>query len=106
MTAPIESARPICNLGCCSAEVTALPDGGWKQTDKGWALDPRRREHVRREWRHESDRIDLAQAGLPQCALCGQRAVRLDRFGFCSRSKGEHEAWRAEARREEQVVTR
>lgn len=102
----LAASDAVCAAGCCTVEAASLPDGGWKQTDKGWVLDPRRREHVRLQWRRESDRIDQAQARLPRCALCGQRAVTLDRFGLCSKSKGEHAAWRAEARREEQVSVR
>lgn len=29
--------------------------------------------------------IDLMQAGYPTCVVCGQRCIRLDKFGTCSK---------------------
>lgn len=42
--------------------------------------------------------IDQRQAHHPTCALCGQRAVRLDKHGLCSKNTKPHEDWRKEAR--------
>lgn len=42
--------------------------------------------------------IDARQADAPTCALCGQRVIKLDKFGLCSKVKGEHDEWRADAR--------
>jgi hypothetical protein len=106
MTAPTTVPGAVCALGCCTAEVAALRDGGWSTNDKGWKLDDRRREHVTREYAAISARIDHAHAGYPQCALCGQRVIKLDRFGLCSKDKGEHAEWRADMRRDEKVGAR
>lgn len=75
-------------------------------TDKGWVLNPLRREHVDRVNRAASAAIDKAQAHYPTCALCGQRCIRLDKYGLCSKDKGEHAAWRADARRDEKAGAR
>ncbi|MGZ0067835.1 hypothetical protein [Microbacterium arborescens] len=84
-----------CRLGCCTPEVAALPDGGWSSTEKGWTLDVRRREHVRRERAAEFARIDQMHAEIyPACRLCGQRAIRLDTFGLCSKTGEAHKARR------------
>lgn len=42
--------------------------------------------------------IDHQQRHFPACALCGQRAVKLDRFGLCSKTTEQHNEWRADAR--------
>ena len=47
--------------------------------------------------------VDASQAHYPTCALCGQRAVRLDRFGLCSKTSDPHKEWRAEARADEKA---
>ena len=39
-----------------------------------------------------------AQSHYPACRLCGQRAIRLDKFGLCSKKATQHEEWRAAAR--------
>lgn len=80
-----------CDLGCCTPEVAALPDGGWSSTEKGWVLDDRRREHVRRERAAEFARIDQMHAEIYRpCVLCGQRSIRLDKHGLCSKTGENH----------------
>ena len=39
-----------------------------------------------------------AQSHYPACRLCRQRAIRLDKFGLCSKKLTPHEEWRAAAR--------
>ncbi|RKE60442.1 hypothetical protein [Microbacterium sp. AG238] len=83
--------KAACKFGCCTREVAALPDGGWSLTDKGWVLDIRRQEHVRRERAAELARIDQMHAAIYRaCAACGQLAIRLDTFGLCSKTTEVH----------------
>lgn len=42
--------------------------------------------------------IDHRQRPFPACALCEQRAVKLDRFGLCSKTSEAHQDWRAGVR--------
>ncbi|MBQ9916907.1 MAG: hypothetical protein IJO71_06870 [Microbacterium sp.] len=84
-----------CRYGCCTPEVAALPDGGWKSTEKGWVIDDRRAEHLRREWAATSARIDRTQGDYPRCKGCGQRVLALDAAGLCSRVTESHKAYRA-----------
>ena len=42
--------------------------------------------------------IDDRQAVHAECALCGQRSVRLDKFGLCSKKSRPHNDWRDEVR--------
>lgn len=87
--------RDVCGFRCCTREVAALTDGGWSLTDKGWVLDVRRQEHVRRERAAELTRIDQMHAAIyRQCAACGQLAIRLDTFGLCSKTTDAHKARR------------
>ena len=51
-------------------------------------------------------RIDRAQASYPRCALCGQRCVKLDRFGLCSKTSEPHQEWRARGRAERKAGVR
>lgn len=44
--------------------------------------------------------IDERQKHHPKCALCGQRAIRLDTFGLCSKNSEPHEEWRKAGRAE------
>ena len=44
------------------------------------------------------EEIDHQQAGCPTCALCGQRANRLDKYGLCSKTSEAHQDWRAGVR--------
>lgn len=81
-----------CKLGCCTAEVAALPRGGWD--DAGSKIDPRRREHLRREWAATSARIDRMQGDYPKCKLCGQATMRLDAAGLCTKVTDAHKAHR------------
>lgn len=83
-----------CRLGCCTPEVAALADGGWKSAEKGWAIDDRRREHLRREWAATAARIDRMQSDYPKCKLCGQATLRLDAAGLCSKIDTSHKAYR------------
>lgn len=50
--------------------------------------------------------VDQRQAHHPTCALCGQRTLRLDRFGLCSKVSEPHKKWRAETRAEQQALGR
>ncbi|MCW2165088.1 hypothetical protein B0I12_002243 [Microbacterium hydrothermale] len=49
MTAPTRVPGAVCAYGCCTAEVAALPNGGWSTTDKGWKArrPPPRARHTR-----------------------------------------------------------
>lgn len=89
MTAPTRLPGAVCAYGCCTAEVAALPNGGWSTADKGWKLDDRRREHVTREYAAISARIDRTHSDYPKCP-CGQQAMALDKFGLCSKTDIEH----------------
>lgn len=42
----------------------------------------------------------------PKCALCGQHAVTLDRFGLCSKTSDSHKAWRTDARADNRKARR
>lgn len=86
------AAAAGCALGCCTADVAELPNGGW--SEDGTKIDPRRREHLTREWAATSARLDRRHADYPKCKLCGQRAMFLDAAGLCSKVKGAHEAYR------------
>lgn len=77
-----------CRLECCTPEVAALPAGGWSAD--GLTIDPRRREHLRREWSATSARIDRKHADYLKCP-CGQRAMALDKFGLCSKVDARHQ---------------
>ena len=53
------------------------------------------------EWTPNLPRVRELLAGLghyPACRLCRQRAIRLDKFGLCSKKLTPHEEWRAAAR--------
>ncbi len=50
--------------------------------------------------------IDRHHAQHPTCALCGQRTIKLDRFGLCSKISEPHKKWRAETRAEQQATGR
>jgi hypothetical protein len=85
--------KAACMFGCCTAEVAALPDGGW--SPDGLVLDDRRCEHLRRERAAEFARIDQMHAAIYRaCAACGQLAIRLDAFGLCSKTTDTHKARR------------
>ena len=84
--------RSGCKRGCCSAEVSLLPRGGW--SEDGAIIDPRRREHLRREWVATSARIDRMQSDYPKCKLCGQSTLRLDAAGLCSKVTEAHKVHR------------
>lgn len=84
--------RSGCKLGCCSPEVAALPRGGW--SEDGLTIDPRRREHLRREWVATSTRIDRMQGDYSKCKLCAQSTLRLDAAGLCSKVTEAHRAHR------------
>jgi hypothetical protein len=64
-----------------------MEDGGWHFSgEKGWLLDPSQEERLRRVTAEALARIDEKQAHLPECVVCGQRCVRLDEFGTCSKT--------------------
>lgn len=74
-------------------------DGGWRFRDdgRGWELDPSQAARVRREVGKALKRIAKRQAlTCPACHLCGQRCIRLDRAGLCSKNTAAH----MQARRE------
>lgn len=80
-------------------------DGGWVfDGEKGWKLDPSQAERVRRSTADALARIDARHARLPTCTLCGQRALKLDRFGLCSKISKRHQARRDELAALEGVV--
>ena len=69
-----------------------MNDGGWSFSgEKGWILDPSERERVRELNAAVLAEIDVRQSRLPQCALCGQRALRLDKYGLCSKTSDIHQ---------------
>jgi hypothetical protein len=62
------------------------PAGGWEFSgEKGWLLDPSQEERVRRVNAEAMARIDEKQAHYPRCVVCGQRCIRLDQYGTCSK---------------------
>lgn len=77
-----------CRFGCCTPEVASLLAGGWAAD--GLTIDPRRREHLQREWAATSARINAGHADYPKCP-CGQRAIALDKFGLCSKIDVRHQ---------------
>lgn len=56
-----------------------------------WTFDDAARARVQAAL----DAIDRRHEVLPECALCGQRAATLDRFGLCSKTSEPHMEWRA-----------
>lgn len=42
------------------------------------------------------DAVAARQAHLPQCALCGQRSIRLDPYGLCSKTSASHQQYRTQ----------
>ena len=74
-----------------------MPDGGWSTGEKGWVLHPSQVERNRREVAEALAAIDMKQERAKTCALCGQRAWALDRFGLCSKATDAHKTWRAES---------
>ncbi|MFD6699715.1 MULTISPECIES: hypothetical protein [unclassified Microbacterium] len=50
--------------------------------------------------------IDRKQAGSPTCALCGQRANQLDKYGLCSKVSDDHKDWRADVRADRKAGAR
>lgn len=50
--------------------------------------------------------IDEAERFAPTCALCGQRAAVLDRFGLCSKTSETHQDWRAGVRADRKAGAR
>ena len=72
-----------------------MKDGGWSTSEKGWVLHPSQVLRVIEVHRAAMERCDLIQTGYPVCALCGQRAIHLDRFGLCSKVSQTHQDWRA-----------
>ncbi len=80
------------------AEVVLIPD----EPEKEWVLDDAARARVAAELAT----IDAHHEGKPTCALCGQRANKLDRFGLCSKTSEPHQDWRAAARADEKAGVR
>lgn len=73
----------------------AMIDGGWRLTERGWEIDPSQVERVRKVVSKALKRISKQQAlTCPACHLCGQRALRLDRAGLCSKTTADHQARR------------
>lgn len=68
-------------------------DGGWRFRDdgRGWELDRSQEDRVRKVVSKALKRIAKAQRSAPACQLCGQRCVRLDRHGLCSKTTGDHQ---------------
>ena len=59
------------------AEVVLIPD----EPEKEWVYDDAAKARVQAAL----DEIDRNQAGFPQCVVCGQRCIRLDKAGTCSK---------------------
>lgn len=70
--------------------------GGWRFRDdgRGWELDPSQVKRVRKVVGKALKRIDKLQRNAPACHLCGQRCIRLDRWGLCSKVDGSHQGAR------------
>lgn len=58
--------------------------------EKEWVFDDAARARVKAEL----DRIDQMHADYPQCVVCGQRAIRLDKHGCCSKVSDRSEPHR------------
>lgn len=72
------------------------------ETEPTWVYDDAARARVASELAV----IEQAHAHLPACVVCGQRCIRLDKAGCCSKlsSKSEpHRAHREEMRHEVQA---
>lgn len=80
------------------AEVIVLAD----EPAQEWLLDAAARSRIDAEL----SRIDQGHEAKPTCALCGQPANVLDRFGLCSKTSDPHEDWRAGVRRDEKAGAR
>lgn len=50
--------------------------------------------------------IDLMQAGYPTCVVCGQRCIRLDKYGTCSKVSERSEPHRQHRNEYRQAATR
>lgn len=50
------------------------------------------------------ERIAESQSSGPECVVCGQRALKLDRFGTCSKTTTAHQEHRSELEAEENVM--
>jgi hypothetical protein len=72
-----------------------MKDGGWANTDKGWVLDPSQTARVREELAAQMARIDRVTSNYPKCQICGQKCIRLDPAGLCSKVDARHVADRA-----------
>lgn len=84
-----------------------MKDGGWTLGEKGWDLHPSERARVDRERAEAFARIDAAHARTcTPCALCGQLARELDKFGLCSKNRGEHAEWRLDVATDEKTKAR
>lgn len=68
-------------------------DGGWRFRDdgRGWELDPSQEKRVRKVVGKALKAIAKRQRNAPACHLCGQRCIRLDRAGLCSKTSGDHQ---------------
>ncbi|KAA9110163.1 hypothetical protein [Microbacterium rhizomatis] len=83
-----------------------MKDGGWSTTEKGWQLDPSQRERVTTVHLDAMARIDRTHVGYPECWLCGQRAIKLDKHGLCSKVSVLHKEARAAAAAESKAGVR
>lgn len=79
--------------------VGELPstDDAVEETTEEWTLDRATTVAALAE-------IDEQQKHRPTCALCGQRAIKLDKYGLCSKTSKPHEEWRKEARADAKAV--
>ncbi len=78
------------------AEVVLIADA---EPEKEWVCDDASRARTAAALAE----IDRKQAHLPTCALCGQRSLKLDRFGLCSKVSKPHQDWRAGVRADEKT---
>jgi len=94
-------------VSASTTATRATSGGGWSfDADKGWTLDPAMKEQNDAELRAALAAIDTSHAHLPTCALCGQRCLKRDRYGLCSKVTEAHKAWRASTRAEEKASSR
>lgn len=67
--------------------MTAVVEASAEVAEKEWHPD-------RSVTRIELEAIDMAHEGKPTCRLCGQRVIRLDSFGLCSKTSDAHQQYR------------
>lgn len=64
------------------------------EKSKDWELDDAARARIDEALAE----IDQMQSGYPTCVVCGQRCIRLDKYGTCSKVSERSEPHREEFR--------